>query len=98
MVEAQSLEDEVRALFSSRRLEDPYPIWKRLREEAPVYIDSDRVVLSQYADVQAMLPDRDRYRADAFVAGSQVDAMLARFSPEGRRQWRESCALPRGGV
>jgi cytochrome P450 len=89
MVEVTSLEFEVRELFEGRRLDDPYPIWQRLREEAPVYRDSERVVVSRYADLQAMLPDRVRYRSDAHIAGTQVEAMLATFTPEGQRKWHE---------
>jgi cytochrome P450 len=84
-----SLEDEVQALFAGRRLTDPFPIWNRLRDEAPVFRNRDMVVLSRYADVKAMLPDRVRYSAKMHIAGSRPESIVAGFSPEVARMWRE---------
>jgi cytochrome P450 len=86
------LEDEVTALFEGQRLEDPFPIWNRLREEGPVYRASDMVVLSRYSDIKAMLPDRERYSARIHVAGSRPLAIVARFSEETQKLWHEMAA------
>jgi cytochrome P450 len=83
------LEDEVAALFEGKRLEDPWPIWNRLREEAPVFRGSDMVILARYADVKVMLPDRERYSAKVYIAGSRPEAIVAQLSPELQRMWRE---------
>src|SRR5262245_32854307 len=44
---------------------DPYPAWKRLREEAPLYYNGryDFYALSRFADVEAALIDRDTFRS-----------------------------------
>lgn len=91
-VTSLSLDHEVTALFASERLDDPFPIWNRLREEAPVYEGGDVVVLTRYADIKAMLPDRKRYSARFHVAGSQPLAIVATFSPETQRMWHEIAA------
>ncbi|WP_223167707.1 cytochrome P450 [Nonomuraea sp. SYSU D8015] len=46
--------------------DDPYPVYARLRREAPVYHnpDLDFWALSRYADVSAALPDSARYSSD----------------------------------
>lgn len=45
--------------------DDPYPVWRRMREEAPLYYN-DRYgfyALSRYADVVQALPDWQTYRS-----------------------------------
>jgi cytochrome P450 len=86
------LQDEVAALFEGQRLEDPFPVWNRLREEAPVYDGGDMVVLSRYADIKAMLPDRKRYSAKIWVSGSRPEAILTQLSDDTARMWREMAA------
>jgi cytochrome P450 len=48
---------------------NPYPIWRRLREEAPVYYNEeyDFYAVSRYADVEQGLMDRD-----TFISGRGV--------------------------
>src|ERR1700754_12107 len=45
--------------------DDPYPIWKRLREEAPLYYNSKHnfYALSRYDDVARELPNWETYRS-----------------------------------
>ena len=42
---------------------DPYPVWRRLREEAPLYYNEkhDFYAVSRFADVEAGLKDSDTY-------------------------------------
>ncbi len=49
--------------FSYEVHEDPYPFYKRLREEAPAYFNEELGfwALSRYDDVRAALIDHDRY-------------------------------------
>jgi cytochrome P450 len=82
-----SLEDEVVALFRNERLTDPFPVWNRLREEAPVFSGSNMTILSRYADVKAMLPDGERYSAK--YTRSRPETLVATFSGEMARMSRE---------
>ena len=45
--------------------DDPYPVWKRMREEAPLYYNEkhDFYALSRYDDVARELPNWDTYRS-----------------------------------
>jgi cytochrome P450 len=45
--------------------DDPYPVWKRLREEAPLYYNEkhDFYALSRYDDVARELPNFQTYRS-----------------------------------
>jgi cytochrome P450 len=55
---------------------DPHPVWKRMREEAPLY-HNDRYgfyALSRYEDVQNGLVDWDTYRSGD---GSTLEVILA---------------------
>jgi cytochrome P450 len=62
----RSLEDEFAAWLASdpRIVRDPYPFFARLRREAPVYRDGDLMVLSRYADCQAVALDGDLWKTD----------------------------------
>jgi cytochrome P450 len=60
--------------------DDPYPVWKRMREEAPLYYNEehDFYALSRYDDVARELPNWDTYRSgrgttmDIIKSGVQV--------------------------
>jgi cytochrome P450 len=45
--------------------DDPYPVWKRMRDEAPLYYNEkfDFFALSRYEDVSRELPNWDTYRS-----------------------------------
>ena len=52
-----ALGDEVAKLFSHDRrvLADPFPLYRRLREEAPAFRHVDRVLITRYADARQVL-------------------------------------------
>lgn len=60
--------------------EDPYPVWKRMRDEAPLYYNEkfNFFALSRYEDVSRELPNWDVYRSgrgttmDIIMSGVQV--------------------------
>ncbi|MET7770018.1 cytochrome P450 [Nocardia sp. NPDC005366] len=59
---------------------NPYPVWKRLRDEAPLYYNDkhDFYALSRYEDVAAALPDWETFRsgrgtvADVIFSGAEI--------------------------
>src|SRR5689334_2098855 len=55
---------------------DPYPVWKRLREEAPLYYNEkhDFFALSRYADVEKGLLDPKTYSS---AKGSLLELIKA---------------------
>jgi len=54
-----SLDQDLAAVFASdpRALADPFPVWSRLREAAPVYPLGDLALVGRHADVSALLRD-----------------------------------------
>ena len=56
--------------FSPKFRADPYPIYKQLREHAPVYWaeQSKMWVISRYDDVLAVLKDTQRFSSDAMAS------------------------------
>ena len=62
--------------------EDPYPIYRRLRDERPVYADPDGRfwALSRHADVQAAARDWQRFSS---AAGNDLDDTSLLFAPAG---------------
>ena len=67
--------------------DDPYPIWRRMREEAPLYRNEkyNFYALSRYADVAQALPDWQTYRsgrgttADILFSGIEVPPGILLF-------------------
>ena len=51
------LEDEVNAFFlhDPRLMNDPWPLYERLRVEAPVYRHADKLLVSRWSDARAVL-------------------------------------------
>ena len=67
--------------------DDPYPVWRRMREEAPLYFNDKYgfYALSRYADVSQALPDWQTYRsgrgttADILFNGIEVPPGILLF-------------------
>jgi len=67
--------------------DDPYPVWRRMREEAPLYFNDKYgfYALSRYDDVAAALPDWETYRsgkgttADILFNGIEVPPGILLF-------------------
>jgi cytochrome P450 len=59
---------------------DPYPTFRRLREEAPLYYNEqfDFYALSHYDDVERVLVDRASYSA---ARGASLDQIKSGMSP-----------------
>jgi cytochrome P450 len=65
-------------------LDDPYPVYRRLRDEAPVYLAEarDTWVLSRFDDVQAMARDWATF-ASGEPGGNDIDDTYRLFEPAG---------------
>jgi len=67
--------------------DDPYPVWARMRDEAPLYHNEkyDFYALSRYADIVRALPDWRNYRsghgttADILFSGIEVPPGILLF-------------------
>jgi cytochrome P450 len=70
---------------SLRQLDDPYPVYRRLRDEAPVYHDELRDVwaLSRFDDVAAAAKDWETFSSSAGGMGNDVDDGYQLFEPAG---------------
>jgi cytochrome P450 len=65
-------------------LDDPYPIYRRLRDEAPLYHDEERDIwaYSRYDDVQSAARDWATYSSGG-IAGNDLDNGAELFQPAG---------------
>jgi cytochrome P450 len=69
--------------------EDPLPVYRRLREEAPIYHNERHgfYAISRYEDVERMLQDRDTFLSGK---GTVLDAMLrGAVTPPGLFIWED---------
>ncbi len=66
-------------------LDDPYPLYRRLRDEAPVYhADAlDLWVLSRFDDVQAAAKDWETFSTSVGGSGNDIDDTYQLFLPAG---------------
>jgi cytochrome P450 len=66
-------------------LDDPYPVYRRLRDEAPVYHDErlDLWALSRFDDVQAAAKDWETFSTSEGGTGNDIDDTYQLFLPAG---------------
>jgi cytochrome P450 len=66
-------------------LDDPYPVYRRLRDEAPVHHDRrlDVWALSRYDDVQAAAKDWETFSTSIGGRGNDIDDTYQLFLPAG---------------
>jgi len=66
-------------------LDDPYPVYRRLRDEAPVYHEerSDLWAFTRFDDVQAAAKDWETYSTSLGGRGNDVDDTYQLFLPAG---------------
>ena len=66
-------------------LDDPYPVYRRLRNEAPIYHDEQRGIwaLSRFDDVHAAAKDWESYSSAAPGQGNDLDDGAQLFEPAG---------------
>jgi cytochrome P450 len=66
-------------------LDDPYPVYRRLRDEAPLYHDErlDLWALSRFDDVQAAAKDWETFSTSLGGFGNDIDDTYQLFLPAG---------------
>lgn len=89
MLTATTLSQEIDAFFAGRAdlLDDPYPLYHRLRAACPVYAHGPQRVLTRYADIAAVLRD-PRFSSNG-NKGSRRRAVLASLPEPAHTQMRE---------
>jgi cytochrome P450 len=86
-----SLEEHVAALFACDDdvVNDPYPVYRRLREESPVhFVDPTLVLVTTHGAAMEVYRDPERFPAPSEL-GSQGAEKLALLSDEEKRLYRE---------
>jgi len=81
---------DLAAIFAGepQALADPYPVYRRLREEAPVLRMGPLVVVSRYADHVAVLRDPETFSSRRH-SGSRLDLLRASLDKAGLRKLQE---------
>ena len=96
-----SLHDRFAALVASTpdAIADPYALYARLREEAPVFRYRDQVVVSPFDPVTRVLLDTSTFLSGtAELRGSRVQASLAAVDGEQRRKMVDILEFRGGGL
>jgi cytochrome P450 len=96
-----SLDELFGALVASTpdAIADPYRIYARLRDEAPVYTYEDQVVVSGYDPAAEVLLDPATFLSGtADLRGSRVQASLAAVRPDKRQKMVDVLEFRGGGL
>jgi len=82
MISEASLVEEVDALFAGRQdlVDDPYPMYRRMREHAPALWYGSQVLLTRYVDVEVALRDPSKFSHETY-SGSFFREFMGRLSP-----------------
>jgi cytochrome P450 len=77
---------------------DPYPLYKQLRNEMPVYHDepNEAYVLTRYADVYGVLLDTERFSSipKAILDGTQPPTSQIRMEDKPRHTFVRGLVMP----
>ncbi len=82
-------EPSLESIFSPEIIEDPYPMYRALRENSPVLDlpDANLLVLTRYQDIQSTLRDRSLGHADdSMMTEAQLEEIRANAAIRGLRQ------------
>lgn len=92
--DSSDLDEKLTRLFASdpKAMADPYPLWNRMREEAPVHFFDNAYLLSSTRAVKKLLAD-PRATHGAFRTGKRAAAARAALPPDGQRAFDEVSAF-----
>lgn len=84
--------------FSVDTIENPYPFYDALREEAPLFKPrrADCYYLSRYEDIKQVAMDPDRFSSNIvaiLLAGGSGRRTLSRFESPSRSPWTSCPSL-----
>lgn len=97
MVSTVDLDSRVDALLASRpeAIADPFPLWRAVREQGPVYDAGSVVIVSHHAAVKRLLQEKGN--SPAYTSrkdqGERAAAFVARLSAEEADAFREYYAF-----
>jgi pimeloyl-[acyl-carrier protein] synthase len=91
MIAEPSLLEEVDALYACRQdaIDDPYPIYHRMRTSSPVLIHNGVAAITRYADVETILRNMDDY-SNSRGRGSRITAATSRLGPDRAAKMQEA--------
>jgi cytochrome P450 len=90
VIASQALLEDLDALLGLRQdlLDDPYPLYHRMQAEAPVLRHQAMVIVTRFADVEAVTRDLDAF-SNRRDLGSRIDAALERTPAADAPRFRE---------
>src|ERR1700694_5821682 len=94
MIAAPSLQEELNALFAGRQdlVDDPYPLYHRMRSEAPAMAYRSEVWVTRYSDVEVILRDADLWSHRNYQ-GSRIRDFTAALDGEERATFEKISAF-----
>jgi cytochrome P450 len=91
MISSRTLTEDLDALLDLRQdlLDDPYPLYHRLQQEAPVLIHRSMAIVTRHRDIEVVVRDMASY-SNRRDQGSRVEGALAAMAPERAERTREN--------
>jgi len=94
MIAGPSLLQEVEALYACRQeaIDDPYPIYHRMRSESPVLLHAGVAAVTRYTDVEAIMRNLVDY-SNVRGKGSRIETAVAKLPEDKANKMREVLAF-----
>lgn len=86
-----SLDEALARLLASDpdAMADPFPLWRRLREESPVHRLGGLALLTRYADVKAVIRDERGLSNGTAISGTRMAELTSRLDEEHLAAYHE---------
>ena len=90
VLSSRPLAEEIAAFYALeyRLVANPYPLYKRIREQAPIFRSNDKVLISTYEDVRAMMTHPAVYQGIS-VKGTRFRNAAAQLREQERQRMAE---------
>jgi cytochrome P450 len=96
LTEQQPLAQQLSSLFAldPEQLHDPYPLYRRLREESPVHLAGPVAIVSRHREAKSVYRDHERFPPPD-TRGAPFEDQLSLLSDEEVAMFREITAFER---
>ena len=90
VIDSQPLAEEIAAFYALdyRLVANPYPLYKRIREEEPIFRSDDKVLISTYEDVRTIMSHPAVYQGIS-VKGTRYRNAAAQLHAQERERMAE---------
>jgi hypothetical protein len=99
MPHSDELTEEVRSLFCNNVLDDPYPLYRRVREQSAFFEIDDFIIVTRHPHVREVYSDSGRFQSNHWRPGTpeyeSIRGYIEALDDDDRRRYDEISAFQR---